>query len=701
MKIVFSEKLLFRGLCLVLLAGLIFTYSNHFNNPFHFDDDHTIVNNVWIRSLKNIPKFFVDGTTTSSLPSNQAYRPGLTTLNTIDYAIAKSNPLGFKKDNISDVGLNPFYFHLSIFICFILQAILMFLLIKKIFDISFDHRWNKYFALFVVSFYCFHTALAETINYIIARADSFSTLMVLLSMVIYIYYPLKRKYLLYLIPYVFGFFVKEPTLMLGPIMFFYIALFEKQTDLTKIFSDKETRLKIFASFKSVLFILFIGFILFGFSKIMTSKTFTPGITPVWNYLITQPFVLVQYFKTFILPTELSADTDWQAFTTVFNIKVLLGLMFITGMTWLAFRLSRKAAFRPITFGIFWFFIALIPTSSFIPLSEVLNDHRVYFPYIGLALAFSTALIYLIILKDEKKFISTPWRIIITGIFVAGLLCSHAYGTHQRNKVWSSYESLWYDVTQKSPGNGRGLMNYGLSQMSKGNYLAAKKCFENALKLTPNYSILHINLGVLSTAMGNLTEAENYYKKAIALGFYQDQSYFYYGSFLSGQKRYDDAKQNLKNCIAINPAYTEARFVLMALYNETEDWGALSKLAQETMQYLPGDPRCLAYLDAAKNKKTKLDVGVETAKKNPTADNYINLSLQYYEAGMYKECITACEEALKIKPNYAIAYNNICSSYNALKMYDKAIEACNKALAINPNFELAKGNLNSAKSQLKK
>jgi tetratricopeptide (TPR) repeat protein len=140
---------------------------------------------------------------------------------------------------------------------------------------------------------------------------------------------------------------------------------------------------------------------------------------------------------------------------------------------------------------------------------------------------------------------------------------------------------------------------------------------------------------------------------------------------------------------------------MALYNETEDWGALSKLAQETMQYLPGDPRCLAYLDAAKNKKTKLDVGVETAKKNPTADNYINLSLQYYEAGMYKECITACEEALKIKPNYAIAYNNICSSYNALKMYDKAIEACNKALAINPNFELAKGNLNSAKSQLKK
>jgi len=701
MKIVFSEKLLFKGLCLVLLAGLIFTYSNHFNNPFHFDDDHTICSNVWIRSIKNIPKFFVDGTTTSSLPSNQGYRPGVTTLNTIDYWIATKDPfhIGINPLGGNNKGLKPFYFHLSIFTCFIIQAFLMFLLFKKILDTTINHKWDKYFALFIVAFYCYHTALAETINYIIARSDSFSTFMVVLSFVLYIYFPGKRKYHLHIIPYILGFFVKEPALMYAPLLFIYIILFEKQVDLTKMFK-KENWNKIVSSFITIFPLIIIGIGLFFLNKSLTPKTSIPSIISPWNYFITQPFVLVQYFKTFILPTELSADTDWVALQKVFDIRLFMGILFITGMIWLAFRLSRKAIFRPISFGIFWFFIALLPSSSIMPLSEVLNDHRIFFPYIGLALAFSTALIYLIILKNEKKFITTPWLIIVTGIFVAGLLCSHAYGTHQRNKVWSSYESLWYDVTQKSPGNGRGLMNYGLSQMSKGNYPAAKTCFEKALKLTPSYSILYINLGVLNAAMGNLAEAENYYKKAIALGSYHDQSYFYYGNFLSGQKRYDEAKQNLKNSIAINPAYVEARFVLMALYNKTEDWSALSKLAEETMQYLPNDPRCLAYLDAAKNKKTKLDVAIETAKKNPTTDNYINLSLQYYEAGLYKECITACEEALKIKPDNAIAYNNICSSYNALKMYDKAIAACNKALELDRNFELAKGNLNYAISQMK-
>ena len=44
----------------ILFLGLLITYSNHFKNGFHFDDSHTIVNNVNIRSIENIPKFFVD-----------------------------------------------------------------------------------------------------------------------------------------------------------------------------------------------------------------------------------------------------------------------------------------------------------------------------------------------------------------------------------------------------------------------------------------------------------------------------------------------------------------------------------------------------------------------------------------------------------------------------------------------------------------
>lgn len=82
----------------------------------------------------------------------------------------------------------------------------------------------------------------------------------------------------------------------------------------------------------------------------------------------------------------------------------------------------------------------------------------------------------------------------------------------------------------------------------------------------------------------------------------------------------------------------------------------------------------------------------------TAENYLNLSLEYYQKGQYEECIKACKKAILLKPDYADAYSNICASYNQLKEWDKAIEACNIALKINPQHKLANGNLNWAKNE---
>ena len=68
-----------------LLIGFIITvivtvlvYSNHFHNPFFFDDSHTIVNNSAITTLENWTDFFSNPETFSSLPANRAYRPMVT-----------------------------------------------------------------------------------------------------------------------------------------------------------------------------------------------------------------------------------------------------------------------------------------------------------------------------------------------------------------------------------------------------------------------------------------------------------------------------------------------------------------------------------------------------------------------------------------------------------------------------------------------
>src|SRR6516165_4523514 len=103
-------------LALILLA----TYSNHFQNSFHFDDAHTIVNNAAIRELQNIPLFFRDAATFSSLPSNQSYRPLVSTLLAIDYSLGH--------------GLRPFWFHLSIFTLFVVLVLLLVLVLKHLLD---------------------------------------------------------------------------------------------------------------------------------------------------------------------------------------------------------------------------------------------------------------------------------------------------------------------------------------------------------------------------------------------------------------------------------------------------------------------------------------------------------------------------------------------------------------------------------------
>ncbi len=90
--------------------------------------------------------------------------------------------------------------------------------------------------------------------------------------------------------------------------------------------------------------------------------------------------------------------------------------------------------------------------------------------------------------------------------------------------------------------------------------------------------------------------------------------------------------------------------------------------------------------------SQVEQAEQTAEAAKTPEQYLNLSLGYYRAGQYENSIDAAQKALKLKPDYDLAYNNICSAYNGLRMWDKAIEAGKRALELNPGNQLAKNNL---------
>src|ERR1700730_5001301 len=130
--------------CSLLLLTLVAAYANHFHNSFHFDDAHTIETNAAIRDLRNIPLFFRDATTFSSLPSNQSYRPLVSTLLAIDYKLAH--------------GLNPLWFHLSIFALFVALTLLLALVIHYLLENDAASSPNRWIALAAAACYALHPA---------------------------------------------------------------------------------------------------------------------------------------------------------------------------------------------------------------------------------------------------------------------------------------------------------------------------------------------------------------------------------------------------------------------------------------------------------------------------------------------------------------------------------------------------------------
>jgi len=74
-------------------------YSNSLRNAFQFDDSHVIVENLHIRDIGNIPRFFTDARTFSNVETNAAYRPVVSTTLALDYFIGR--------------GLNPLPFHVT------------------------------------------------------------------------------------------------------------------------------------------------------------------------------------------------------------------------------------------------------------------------------------------------------------------------------------------------------------------------------------------------------------------------------------------------------------------------------------------------------------------------------------------------------------------------------------------------------------
>lgn len=580
--------------CLILVAVTI-TYWNHFPNEFHFDDFHSVVRNPAIREISNIPKYFLDARLFSIFPPNQSYRPMTTTTLAIDYALGG--------------GYNPVYFHLTTFLAFLLQLVVMGALFQKILG---SHRQ----AWLGVALYGLHPVGAETINYVIQRADMYVALGLSAGMLLYAYNRPRWALLVFALAYFF-----KPSALVFPGLVLAYEHFLGQR----------------AYKKSIPFIL-LAAVLTVLNTVMTPASFLLGSSSSsLNYRLTQPYIAMTYLWESVAPFHLAADNEFPPFDNLLDPKAVAGYVCLLGLLVAIYKGKPT-----LSFGLSWFLMAMVPT-SLAPLGDVTNDHRMFGPYVGLALAVAS-------LASHR----------VVQLLLALALPLLAYGTVLRNQAWRSEESLWRDAVAKRPGNGRAWLNLGVCLLGHNRPAEALAAMLEAKRRSDSYVYLEVNLGQVYAALNRPEKAEQHFIRATEVDPGGTPLYLY-GEFLMRQGRPTEGIPYLVESNKRNPRDSSALRLLHSYYDFK-------------------DAEC---------------------KRNPTCQNYVDFSLLLFQGEEYEKAATMALAACRIDPKSAPAHNNLAACYLAQKKWAEAKKEASIALKIQPDMAVAQRNLDKANEHLGK
>jgi tetratricopeptide (TPR) repeat protein len=316
----------------------------------------------------------------------------------------------------------------------------------------------------------------------------------------------------------------------------------------------------------------------------------------------------------------------------------------------------------------------------IPLAEPLNEHRVFLPYIGLVL--SAVWGGRLLLEGRVRRTSA-----VVGLCLA-ILAALAFGTRVRNRTWRTGEGLWADVTVKSPGNGRGWMNYGTALMARGEYARARDCYDRAALLTPNYWTLETNRGIVENALGNPGAAEAHFKRALELGPRQPDAHFFFARWLARAGRGPEAAEHLETALRLSPGAAEARSLLMDLRAAIGDAPGAASLARDALEAEPANARAGAYLEN----------GFPDFGSSALARRQSGIALG--QQGDYVASALAYRAALLLEPADTDALNNLGWTMGKLGYFSQAVSPLEKALALRPDYALARNNLAWVRTRLK-
>lgn len=214
----------------------------------------------------------------------------------------------------------------------------------------------------------------------------------------------------------------------------------------------------------------------------------PGSRPsAFEYLLTQATVLPRYLCLLVLPWGLNIDPDVPV-ANALVVPVIAGAAFLAGFAALGVSQVRQRPF--VAFAIIWFFVTLSVESSIIPIDDVMAEHRMYLPMVGLSIGIGW-LLAVAVGRARRTALSA-------GAAVAAALIALSFA---RNVIWLSPLTLWVDAAEKSPDKVRPQLNAGVAYHQAGRLDEAVERYCRVLELSPDDPLARDNLAIALAAQG--------------------------------------------------------------------------------------------------------------------------------------------------------------------------------------------------------
>jgi tetratricopeptide (TPR) repeat protein len=211
-------------------------------------------------------------------------------------------------------------------------------------------------------------------------------------------------------------------------------------------------------------------------------------------LATMTRVFAKYAQLVVWPATLSADYSYDAFpvsTTLLDPRALASLMLLAGLAAVAWVRWRRGGMGGL--GLAWVAVALLPVSHLVPFRELLAEHYLYLPMVGIALGVAGIV--------DEAFRRWPGRrawIAAGGCVIVAVLMAR---TVVRNEDWQDRLTLWSATVSAVPRCARAQFNLGQAYFEQSRLADAERAWLVAEAIQPEDRAIKRGLATLDRRLG--------------------------------------------------------------------------------------------------------------------------------------------------------------------------------------------------------